>query len=210
MKKAFLTYLFLLFQVFTFAKTLQVDGYFIRKSNKEKTETKVLVPIDEKGVLQLHLLQWSFRALDAFSAIDIRYFPSDIIEYGFKFDKTDYCFYSIENIFNIDNGRTKFQDRKFVFIKVDVKGFCKLFTCYKLNPISSDLSSVLGIYDRIQCLKANNKPWFIFENYKFSSDISEYFKDYTLLSEKIKRGDYKKKDLEKIVKEYNQWYEQKK
>lgn len=209
MKKLFLTYLFIILHVLSFAKAVQVDGYFIRKSTKEKTITKVLVPIDEKGIIQFHLLQWSFRALDSFSAIDVRYFPQDIIEYGFKFEKVDYCFYSIENIFSLDNGRTKFQDRKYVFIRVDVKGQCKLFTCYKLNPISSDLSGMLGIYDKIPCVKINNKPWFIFENYHFNSDMAEYFKEYPALAERIKHGDYKKKDLEKIVREYNQWYQQK-
>ena len=180
-----------------------MDGYFIRKSTKEKIETKVFVPINDEGVIQFHLLQWSFKAIDTFSTIDLRYFPADILEYGFNYEKHNYCFYSIANIFNLDNGRSKFQDRKFVFIKIEVKGNCKLFTCYKLNSLSSDLSSVLGVYNKVPCLKANAKQWFIFERYNFNKDVSDYFKDDVELAEKIKSGVYKKADLEKIVREYN-------
>jgi hypothetical protein len=188
------------------SKSVQVDGYFIRKSSKEKIVAKLFVPLNDNGIVQFHLLQWSFKALDSFSAIDVRYYPADIIEYGFKYEKTDYCFYAIENIFSLDNGRSKFQDRKFVFIKVEIKGPCKLFSCYKLNSVSSDISSILGLYNKIPCLKINNKQWFIFESYNFKNDISEYFKDYAELATKIKTGVYTIKDLELIVKEYNQWF----
>jgi hypothetical protein len=205
LKKIFLTYLFIFLSVLSFAKAIQVDGYFIRKASKEKVVTKIFVPISDEGVIQFHLLQWSFRALDSFTAIDVRHYPADIVEYGFTYEKIDYSFYAISNIFNLDNGRSKFQDRKFVFLRVDVKGPCKLFTCYKLNSISSDLSSVLGVYNKIPVIKANDKAWFIFESYNFKSDISDYFKDYPALATKISNGEYGKKDLVKIVQEYNLW-----
>ncbi len=207
-----MTYFLFLASIVCLSKTIKVDGYLIKKTSKEKISTKVFIPISDEGVIQFHILQWGFKAIDPFTAADIRYYPADILEYGFEYDKISFCFYSISNIFNLDNGRSKFQDRKFVFIKIDVKGPCKLFTCYKLHSdiiISSDLSSVLGIYNKIPCLKANDKPWFIFESYNFKKDVADYFKDYPALAVKISSGEYSKKDLEKIVNEYNQWYKKK-
>jgi hypothetical protein len=40
---------------------------------------------------------------------------------------------------------------------------------------------------------------------KFRKQMAEYFKDYIDLSEKIKAKKYKKKDLKKIIDEYNLW-----
>lgn len=40
---------------------------------------------------------------------------------------------------------------------------------------------------------------------KFRKQMAEYFKDYIDLSEKIKDRKYKKRDLEKIIDEYNLW-----
>jgi len=52
-------------------------------------------------------------------------------------------------------------------------------------------------------LKKDDKKAFSVGQGKFKERLSEYLADNTSLSEKIKNGDYKKKDLEEIVNEYN-------
>jgi hypothetical protein len=54
-------------------------------------------------------------------------------------------------------------------------------------------------------LEDANKSMILVNKSKFSKQMSEYFKDYAVLKAKILRGVYKKRDLDKIVSEYNSW-----
>ena len=52
-------------------------------------------------------------------------------------------------------------------------------------------------------VKSDTKELFNVGQGKFKQRLSEYLADNTTVSEKIKSGEYKQKDLEEIVKEYN-------
>lgn len=54
-------------------------------------------------------------------------------------------------------------------------------------------------------LEDGNKSMVVVTRLKFSNQMSEYFNDYDILKAKILRGVYKRRDLNKIVAEYNSW-----
>jgi hypothetical protein len=57
--------------------------------------------------------------------------------------------------------------------------------------------------ERFFLLKKSDKTLFIVSKGKFKDRLSEYLADNATVSEKVKSGQYKKRNIEEIVKEYN-------
>jgi hypothetical protein len=186
------------------AKQIAVEGYFYKKNAKEPTKTKIFIPIDANSKkIVFHKLQWSVSIMDAFTSIDIKYYPSDITEFGFKYNNIDYTYYSVPNVVDIDDGKSLFQDNKKIFLRVEVKGFCKLFTAYELPHLGNTIAALADNYHKVYCLKSNTKEWFVLKSFSFEQDLSDYFKDDAQIVEGIKTKVFNHSNVKELVATYN-------
>lgn len=87
------------------------------------------------------------------------------------------------------------------FMELVINGYVKLYT----STVTSFGVPQYGGANTTSSflLKTGDKILFSVANGKFKDRLSEYLSDNSIIAEKIKTGEYKKKDIEEIIREYN-------
>lgn len=194
-------FIIFLLPVYMYAQVAECDGYFIRKNSKDTIKALIVVPIDDAGKIEYRELQWKIKIKDKFALIDYDKEPSDLLAFGFIYQGKKHTYWSAPNPFD-QNGPKPNVIYNHIFLRLRKSGYCKIFSgfTYEKGVRAADF---VGGEDLI--LKANNKEWMVVRDSKFVEDMTFYFSDYPDLVKKVKDNVYTKKDLEKIVTEYNKF-----
>jgi len=158
----------------------QADHYIINLSDRQiKGEIRLSTP-----ALNSSMINFREEGTSEFK----RYNPNQIKAWSVN----ELVYESKALILNDEEGYTFFMCRK-----TPKKGRVHLYDFY--NPMSS-----VGF---LQTFLEKDRQLTEVDYGKFRKQMTEFFSDYTELSEKIANKHYKKKDLLMIIKEYNAWRE---
>jgi hypothetical protein len=122
--------------------------------------------------------------------------------------------YSADAITGFSIGQTTYHSVRFlqfnnttkvVFMRLVLDGDVKLYT-WKVNVTQETYEQQSHAdVSHSYLMKKNESEAFSVPRVGFKSQAANYFSDYPDLWEKIKKGFYRRSDLEEIVTKYNQW-----
>jgi hypothetical protein len=122
--------------------------------------------------------------------------------------------YSVDGIKGFSIGQTTYHSVRFqqfnntakvAFMRLVLDGDVKLYTWeVKVAQETYEQQSHADV-SHSYLMKKNDNEAFSVPRIGFKSKLANYFADHPELSEKIKKGFYKRSDLEEIVTKYNQW-----
>lgn len=184
MRKNYILILLLLasLNVFGQKKTGFLQGYIITNANDtipglikyiNKFPARILVDIKFKKTKNSNVKTYSPNSIKGYEA-NARVFHSIIVP-------------------------DKKKDKR--FFELVIEGYLRLYQIEVSSFGASQYSSGISIYDFL--LKHGESELFEVDYKDFKDSLSKYLSDDLKLSEKIKNGEFKKKELEKIVIEYN-------
>jgi hypothetical protein len=188
-----------------------IDGYYINlKGDTVQANFVVAVTLVDK-VIKFYKLQEGITYLDAENKKQ-HLSPSSAKEFVLYFNNDTIQFLS-RYVDLTKFGGTLVEDQLFLFLKLEKNGYHKLFKFFadgggdespdgRYHP---DVKyNINGKFD--YCLQKGDEP-VIGLGMLSKKQFSEYYFGYPELMKKIKDKVYKKEDIEKIVDEYNVWYE---
>lgn len=187
------------------AHAKKIEGYIIFK-NKEKVNVTLSIPF--KLLAQepnFEAIQRKIKYLDENDkAVFLR--PDDAEEVSFVVKGVQIRMISVFD--NLGLGGGLFSSQINVFLKLEIDGKLRLFTHYFTNQSPGMYNSSTGTttgytYGAEKWVLQKGNTLFQPRSLSFKKDMSEFLSDCQAIGQKIKDREFKKGDMEQIVKEYN-------
>lgn len=175
---------------------VECEGYFVRKSNRDTVRTTILVPTDpsNRKVLLFSKLIYAVTIKDPFSMIDLKKRPEDLIAFGFVFERRNYEFWSVPNVFD-KSGSNLGKEVSQIFAWVKVKGRCKLVAFSSKEPSSTRQTEYW--------VKHNHREWMVLSESSWQKNLASYLSDCPSLTTKLSGSELPFSQLEQFIREYN-------
>jgi len=189
------------------AKAKKIEGYIILNNN-ETVHVTFLIPF---GFLSsepaYEKLQTRVRYLDRSSKKTILK-PDDAKEISFSYGGQKIRMLSVRDDLQLSS---IFSSQTKIFLKLEIDGKVRLFTSFftqnspGMYNASTGMSTGGYMYNvERYVLQKDNSQLERPRGISFRKDMSEFFSDCPELVQKIQKRDFRKGDLELIVKEYNE------
>ncbi|HEX6226778.1 MAG TPA: hypothetical protein VFZ52_20305 [Chryseolinea sp.] len=185
----------------------KIQGKIILNDDREMNVT-MIVPFGFLASDPAYIkLQNGVKYLDASNKkITIR--PDDAKEISFKWNGRDVRMLSVNDDLELGS---LFSSHDRVFLKLEIDGAVKLFTCFwtqsspgMYNATTGGVTGGTTYSVEKYALKMRNGPLTRPRGLAFRKDMTEFFADCPELVERIQSRDFKKGDLELMVRVYNE------
>jgi len=180
-------------------------GYVIY-GNQEKVEVLVSVPLIQFSKRpDYQEMQSKITIIKDDSPFGIT--PDQVVEVAFTYDEVLIRMISVRDELKLNS---PFANLTNVFLKLEQEGAVRLFRYYQVSNAPGAYNNQSGmstannsrVADRF-VVQRGNGPLVRLEGMSFKKDVAEFFHDCPDVIKKVKDKEYKKEDLEMVVKRYN-------
>jgi hypothetical protein len=185
-----------------------IEGIVIFKNDTLDVIFKIPINIFSKGI-NFEKLQYKIKYFDSSRDLVVIK-PEQAEEIRFLYNNEEVRMLSRDSRHIL---KSVFSNKGMIFLKLEIDGIIKLFTYYhaESSPVTYNSSSELiteGIsYQVDKCfLQKDNQELVRINGLTFRKDMTEYFSDCPDISKKIEFREYRKKDIQTIVNNYNSYY----
>lgn len=175
-------------------------GYIVTFNNDTLRGTIKLPKSASKGDFSYTDILWKVRFVDK-NGVETKYFPSQLKSFTFWLDQgKEINFVSRQNTVKAFGGFGSEHDN--FFLELAIGGHLKLLRGYffTLTPNGQEVNT-------INYLQKGNEGLFRYHQVIFRMDLATYLKENDELARKIVKREYHARDIEKVVIEYNTWYD---
>lgn len=205
MKNVFLVIIFLLITLSN-VKAKKIEGLIIL-NNDETLEVTFIIPFGFLSPEPSYLkLQTRVRYIDSSNQKKVLK-PDDAKEISFMHNGYEIRMLSVQDDLQLSS---LFSSQTKVFLKLEIDGNLKLFNSYATQQSPGMYNASMGMSTggysysvERYVLQKGNGELFRPRGISFRKDMSAFFSDCPELVQKIQNKDFRKGDLELIVKEYN-------
>jgi hypothetical protein len=178
-------------------------GYVVNQANDTIRGVIKLPKSAAKGDFSYTDILWKIRFIDK-DGNERKYLPSELKEFTFWLENgKEVKFLAYDNSVKAFGGFGA--DNKHLFLELAVNGHLKLLRGYFFTSTPNGRKPNIVNY-----LQKGSGKLFRYRYVLFRMDMAEYLKDNMPLAQKIRQRDYRPRDIQTIVNEYNIWYVQKK
>ncbi|MDB5227716.1 MAG: hypothetical protein JWN78_1909 [Bacteroidota bacterium] len=193
--------------VFNNSKAIDANGYYVTLKN-DTIHAKFKIPYYPNISIDLNYLKLQEKIeVYADKKEKQELLPGDILAFSFYYTNEDLetdtvTYVSRKNTLKL--GREFFQSDSAIFLRLMIKGKLSLYKYYSMGsmPAGNMGMSAVGVAQEASILEKNEKLY-MYNAFKFRSDIEEYLSDCPAVVKLIEEKKYKSKHLSTIVQEYN-------
>lgn len=179
------------------------NGYIVTASNDTIRGQIKLPKSASRGDFSFTDILWKVRFIDR-SGTETRYYPGQLSAFSLVLENgRDVTFVSRPNTVKAFGGFGS--DNRHLFLELAINGQLKLLKGYFFTSTPNGKQSSVVNY-----LQKGKGSLFRYRYVLFRLDMSEYLAEDVDLVQKIRKREYLPGDINEIVMEYNNWYNQKK
>jgi hypothetical protein len=185
----------------------KVTGYYITRNNDTVYAT-IKVPVGWfTGEISYISLQSKIKYYNS-TGKKVALRPADAKKVYFEYDGETVVYLSCENTIGL--WTSLFDDGKYIFLKLEIDGPLRLFTYYRQQQSGGYYNGTTwtGSYSYTiekYVLQKNGRELFRPAGMFFKKDMAAYLSDYPELAQKVLNKEFRQRDMEEIVEEYNRW-----
>ena len=179
------------------------NGYVVTSSNDTISGQIKLPKSASRGDFTFTDILWKIRFIDR-SGMETKYYPGQLNAFSFILENgRQVTFVSHLNTVKAFGGFGA--DNRHLFLELAINGQLKLLKGYFFTSTPNGKQSSVVNY-----LQKGRGKLFRYRYVLFRLDMAEYLAEDAELVHKIRKREYQPGDINEIVMEYNNWYNQKK